>query len=542
MSTRIGPAPRSSPPFVESRSSPALHTPATLATARAHHAGVTAPTHPALPAEVGGYRVVRLLALGSRACTVLMHAAEETRVARLFSISCTPSLIDGELAVHDAVRESAATLRDHAVELDDLVTLSDGRLALLFGHVGGPPLDEVLTAHRGRLTLGEAVTILAPLVSALDAAHAAGITGIGLRAADIRFSTAGAPVLTRLHGAVVGPILPERFRALEADYLADTSAFARLCVVVSSSVSHPDRAALDTALQAPTQGRSLAHALFDLAPPTPVRIVGLELANDLHADSIAADSESVDVPQVPSALAGVDPVRLPDALQTAVDTLRLLGMPSTVVTTIEAAAHRVVGVWRRLVARGNRFLPLVTLRFRGVRPRFVLSAAAGAAALVVAIVLMAGSGGAADAGDTAMNGDTGQRSDSHDPASADPAQSVPAQSAAESVPHPEPEQWQAIVETLVIRWMDCRSALGPSHESGCVREVVHDGSAAELLIMTEDPRHELLERWSALSGDAVVVERMGAAVLIDLVTAGTTTASLLVVRSEAGWRVRDVIG
>ena len=75
-----------------------------------------------------------------------------------------------------------------------------------------------------------------------------------------------------------------------------------------------------------------------------------------------------------------------------------------------------------------------------------------------------------------------------------------------------------------------------------MREVVHDGSAAELLIMTEDPRHELLERWSALSGDAVVVERMGAAVLIDLVTAGTTTASLLVVRSEAGWRVRDVIG
>jgi len=38
---------------------------------------------------------------------------------------------------------------------------------------------------------------------------------------------------------------------------------------------------------------------------------------------------------------------------------------------------------------------------------------------------------------------------------------------------------------------------------------------------------------------------MGGAVLVDLVASGpggTTAASLLVMRSEAGWRIRDVLG
>jgi hypothetical protein len=87
----------------------------------------------------------------------------------------------------------------------------------------------------------------------------------------------------------------------------------------------------------------------------------------------------------------------------------------------------------------------------------------------------------------------------------------------------------------------------------------------------DDTRHSTLESWQAQGGEVVVVERMGGAALIDLVlptasasetsmnaptssataspataspateSPATTAASLLVVRSEAGWRVRDVL-
>jgi hypothetical protein len=39
----------------------------------------------------------------------------------------------------------------------------------------------------------------------------------------------------------------------------------------------------------------------------------------------------------------------------------------------------------------------------------------------------------------------------------------------------------------------------------------------------------------------VVIDRHGGAVVVDLVDGETTTASLLLLRSEAGWRVRAVL-
>ncbi len=493
------------------------------------------PADPApLPTTIDGARVVRVLSAGERAVTALVHADGATRVARVIDAACHDALIDAEVAVHDAVRRASPALREHVVGLDDLVTLPDGRIALLLEQVGGPPLDTVLAARHGQLALGEAVTLLAPLAEALEAAHAVGVSGIGLSAADVRLRESGAPVITRLHDARVGAVLPERLRDREPAYAADRAAIARLGAAVAVAVAEPARARLLAAVRGAADDRSLAPALFDLAEPLPVR---LEATGDEPFDfACVEDADGAEAPAI--ALPAIDRpmVRrddssestiMPSWLQAALDAARAVGLPAGIIEPAQSTALALIARWGTAV----------------VRPRFLLAGAAGAGSLVLALVL-----GASIPAEEAAAGDAPT-----DPGAA-PAASAPpvGGEAPEFVVHPEPDEWQGVVEELVARWTACRVA-ATSGSAGdvdgrdaptasCSAMAAHPGSAAQQLLLEADPRHALLERWSAARGEAVVVERMGGAVLVDLVTAGTPTASLLIVRSEAGWRVRDVIG
>ncbi len=497
------------------------------------------PADPApLPTTIDGARVVRVLSAGERAVTALVHADGATRVARVIDAACPDSLIDAEVAVHDAVRRAVPALREHVVGLDDLVTLPDGRIALLLEQVGGPPLDTVLAARHGQLALGEAVTLLAPLAEALEAAHAVGLSGIGLSAADVRLRESGAPVVIRLQDARVGPVLPERLRDREPAYAADRAAIARLGATVAAAVAEPGRAGLLAVVRGAELDRPLAPVLFDLAEPLPVRLemVGREPVDSAAVDGAGGAAVGVAEPLTarstvsrPEDVAEEPPV--PSWLQAALDAARAVGLPTGIIEPVRSTALALGARWGAVV----------------VRPRFLLAGAAGVGALVLALVLGSSSAGVeAAAGDAPL-----------DPGLA-PTATVPSAGgeAPELALHPEPGEWQAVVEVLVTRWSACRAAAGSGSSTGgsgdrgdggaaaasCTASTVHPGSAAHLLLHEADPRHALLERWSAARGEAVVIERMGGAVLIDLITAGTPTASLLIVRSEAGWRVRDVIG
>lgn len=627
MPTRIGPAPGSSPPFAESRSSPEAGPTEAGAHRTGDDAAVTTPMAPAphsappsadahraharsvdelpvdphpdgsVPADLGGYRLVRMLGRSSRATTAIVHGEGVTLVARVFGVSCPPGAIDAEVAVHDALRRADGAVRDHTAVADDLVTLDDGRLALLSPHVAGPRLDDLLALRRGALDLGEAITLLAPLAIALEAAHAAGVTGLGLGPRAVRLSASGAPVIVRLHDAQAGPALPDRFRAREPVYAADAAALDHLAGAVAASVLERDRPALLAALRAPALGRPLAPALFDLAEPRPVRMGTAQPIGDHRVPAplgIAgsgdwADREDtaglaaergvrrVPLPAVPGASAAnasVAPGRRPTWLSAGLDALRSLGLPSGVIETVQNAAEwlivragrfaRDAGSRARAGMRGAVAAPPAVPppgsppapsdradRSSSIRPRFVLAGAAGATALVMAIVVAGGPSGPTDGAAPALEPrPTATPAPGADREPVGDTRGGPlaaAEDAPETVLHPEPEQWQGIVDALVGRWSACRAsavddaAADDAAADDCGRVVAHAGSAAERLLLIDDARHAVLDRWRTVRGDAVVIERMGGAVLIDLVTAGTTTASLLVVRSEAGWRIRDVI-
>lgn len=498
-----------------------------------------APAHsappPALPAELGGYRVVRLLGQDARRVTALVHAEGQSRVARVMNAALRLDEIEREVAVLDRLATAPASLRQHVVALEDLLTLPDGRLVLIMPTVVGPRLSEVLAARAGRLEPGEAVTMLAPVVGAVEQAHELGITGLGLAPTAIRFGSGGAPVLLGVDTAATGPVLPARFREAEEVYDADRRALAALGAHVASALPADQQPALRAVVAAARADRATAAALFDLATPIPVRL-GEHPEPSLPAG--AADDGAGPVGSTPTSVqrtevAAVQQGRVTGAVA---DALRVLGLPPAllggVLVPLERAEHWVVAALRPRPA--TRRLAALRPR-RAVRPRTVVMGIAGAAALLLAIVIGTGSGAAGDA--AADDRAPATRTASPEPAIAGDAAGQPA-AVPEALMRPEPGEWDALVHELVERWDACRGSL----DDACAASVAHPSSAAAALLRQEDPRHGLLAEWLTSGGGAVVAERMGAVVIVDLVDGSTqtTTASLLLIRSEAGWRVRDV--
>jgi hypothetical protein len=496
--------------------------------------------------EVGGYRVVRQLAAAIDGITLLVHDDGQPFIARVVSERCPPALIDEEVAVSDAVRAGPDALRVHVGTINDLGTTPDGRLVVFSEYVEGPRLDDLLHERMGDLRLGEAVTLLAPLATAIDEGHRVGVTGLVRGVMGVRLRRSGAPVLVGLRGARVGAAVPERFQHRDPAYETDRERWQRIGAAVAEALPAPDRTALLAVLGRHWAG--LDRALFQLAEPLPVGLARVAAAPPPSEVGTTANTVSGPVERVGSApaetpLVPSSPIR--ERVDSALSALDSLGLPASVVEVVRSAARSVVDRISALTALRRRVL---TPPGGAVRSRYRLIGIAGAAALV-ATVVVAGlpsddQGGAAP--EPAVDS-----SDAHGPTALHDDSAHAVVGLPETALNPEPDEWRAIVDDLVERWVAC----GPTSDAesdwadrtaaalpGCAAEVVHAGSAAARLITVEDDRHRLLSEWSGASGDIVVVERMGSAVLIDLLSAETTTASLLIVRSEAGWRIRDVIG
>jgi hypothetical protein len=103
-------------------------------------------------------------------------------------------LVDREEAVGRRVAGA------HVLTVRERALIDDGRVAMVMGLADGGSLRDVVTI-RGALPLGEVVTALTPLASALAELHRAGVVHADVAPGNVLFTTAGRPMLADLSSA-----------------------------------------------------------------------------------------------------------------------------------------------------------------------------------------------------------------------------------------------------------------------------------------------------------------------------------------------------
>lgn len=153
--------------------------------------------------EVAGYIVGRKLGRGGSAEVWLV---ETGKPGRRFALKCFHSVVPDGQELSDGVSEEdvrreirilSVLDHQHLVKAHDVVRLGgDGRrLGILLDFAAGGSLAD-LVATRGRLTVGETVTVLTPMAQALAYLHSMGFTHADVSPGNVLFSAEGKPMLT----------------------------------------------------------------------------------------------------------------------------------------------------------------------------------------------------------------------------------------------------------------------------------------------------------------------------------------------------------
>ena len=232
------------------------------------------------PPQVPGFEVGELVARGG---TSEVWAGVSLPDGRRVAIKVVQA---GLREVEAAAREaavSAAAASAHIVEIDSVVDLADGRVALVMPHLRGGSLD-ALVRQRGHLTAGEVVTALAPVASALGRLHGLGVVHGDVSPGNVLLDLDGRPVLGDLGlGHVLGDISPgvwgtDGYVAPEVVMGGDPSpasdvygvgALGWLCLTGSVPGAPGLRPALADVSRAGQSGAALVQALEAALSPEP---------------------------------------------------------------------------------------------------------------------------------------------------------------------------------------------------------------------------------------------------------------------------------
>jgi len=435
---------------------------------------------------VAGQRLLRLLARGERS-EVWLAAGD-----RALKVLEHPVPLDQPGHEAEALHRARG---EHVVELLD-VSLGPGSAVLVFERLPRGSLAELLI-RRPVLDAGEAVTVLAPLAACLARMHAAGVAHGAVSAASVLFRADGAPMLTGFGRAeLFAPGLPEVALEGIAGVAADRAALVALADAVLSRVTG-ERARVAgrlladlRATQAGAIAEQLGREVFELAAARPVRFDAEEPAAE-GAGRLVAVGEPVAGEAVPST------GRLARGIHRLVD--------AGPVATIRAVAGE---------------------RWRGWSPRrrrVTLAIGAAGFAIVAAFVVVPGPVAGVDA--------------VAEPTVAPPPAGEVAEAGADD-PAIIGDDPLLALEALLDRRERCFRELSLL----CLDGVDQAGSAA-----LDDDRaavHDLIggaQPPALVRADgAVLVERLGDSALVDLAP-DSDPASVLLMKGEAGWRIRDYL-
>jgi len=497
---------------------------------------------------LGGYRLLRRIGSGARAQVFLVRPELATAPG-----SGLPGLEPVEQAMALRVYDEQVDERTVMIELEALEVLGGGTLpeiadVFTSGHtvclvveaITGRRLSNLLDERR--LSPGEAVTVLAPIAAAVRELAQCGFAHPLLSGADVRFDAAGRPRITGLGQLQrLGPASAER-TALER------RAHEALVDVVELVVgaTHPAPALqrvveLARARLAARPFESFAleveHALFRLATAAPV----------IGAGEDRPTRTPVQRPPFPGS-GTLEPVHEAPSSSTAVSAERGRSKPRA--RERDEGGDRSGGLGELLAAetpvlellRSGRWRSRLGERLARRRGTIVVGALVAAAASVLLLTLVPPQRGES----------VERRPDSPPTAVEDGASPVPPWSAPEGqqldagaespepdeAPLDEPDALVAVAAELLADRAMCLAAA----DRQCLGQVVQPGSALERSDLAT-LAGELPAAKTPYDLDAVaVVGTMGGAVLLEVPVTGAERepASLLMIRSEAGWRLREI--
>ncbi|PXA67556.1 hypothetical protein CTB96_12635 [Cryobacterium arcticum] len=473
-------------------------------------------------------------------------------------------------AIDRQVRAMLAVPPMTLVRLADVATAPDGRPCLVLDRLSGPSLATLLH-ERGRIGPGEVVTILATVCTALHALHRAGFSHPQVQPAAVRFDGTGRPVLLGLGGLQEIPPGPAGV-ARKRDDLVRLAGFAR------AVIDHvDDRAGRDEGAAAvlaefeaaatrrpfPVDLTGPEAALFTWAPATAVRGIS---AGAIDAGAIEAGA----IGTVDGAGMSVGRVTARPLVQVGTETrLAALARPggTEVRVTMRPRLERLVSGLRQIIRnRVRAALAIVPGRGRvsaALRrmPRKPALAGLGVAGVVVvaALTLLEPARSPAAPGPGSVQGthqsavpERGQPgaegTDDSDGATGTPTGSASVGGDGAEAEPPETDDPAAAVLDLLRRREHCLAeasvlCLDGVDQAGSVAleadsyAVRQRQAAGDTASSTEVGRAEQLT--------ATVQERSGNAALVVLSRIGdeggnTQPASALVIRGEAGWRLREL--
>jgi len=464
--------------------------------------------------SLAGYRLVRKLGDGARSEVYLgtpgSAPAESSVAVKVFRPQADANSIAAELAVLS--RELPA----HCAKLLDVAQAADGRPLFVLSRVDRGSIGR-LVHMRGSITAGEAVTLVAPLALVLSELHARGIAHGAIGPRTVHLTQQGEPVLIGFGHATLFPAMASAAtRAGIAAVSADRIGLARIASMILSTVAGPPEGRrplelvdwIELASASEEFPSELAGRLFEMADPAPIDFSTRRL------EPAGGDNER-------SRQSAAGPLHIPVAVVPAVDHSSSTPVPG-----------RRSGRWN---AHADVFLggnPVEQFRQRLARtlsvvPRRVWLVLAVLAFAALTFLFLAQDTTEVPAG-RPLDGDTNIASDS--------ASDGVGNAAAPETDDPI-EAVAAILEAR-SRCLELLSVL-------CLESVDHPGSSAmqgdrdliaALIGGTADA-----PTIQYLPGDFRLVERLGDAALVEL-GPQSQPASVLIIRTEAGWRLRELLG
>lgn len=467
--------------------------------------------------SIGGYRLLRRLGEGPRAEVWLGHPERSESQQGPVAIKVFRTGVPANAITLEAEALSRAT-GPHCSALLDLETATGGAPALIIERYAGGTAGRLIASRSG-VTAGEAITLLAPLAMTVARLHEAGVVHGGVRLDAVMFDVTGAPRLCCFGRArLIEPNLPEARLSQESGVVGDLDHLAALAgsvlALVPGSRASELRAWLDTGHETAVPAgwsAELGERLFDLAEPEPL-----------------------DLARGPDALSGSLPSRVPGRVIAVTSTTPSADDHGDLPTVSPRRRHgadrqaQVLPDWvGTLLPEGaNELVGRLRAGLSIVRPRFWIAAGlVGVAVIVAALVVPSGPSGPPGASPTPTDTADGSVATSDGSVSGDdPAR-------AQDVLL---EERGRCLRDLSILCLDAVDQAGSQALEADRAVLVDVQSGAEL------PAIPVM-----VPGSAVVTERLGdsAIVTVTLSHPGSEQddepASVLLMKGEAGWRIRD---